>query len=91
MTHEEFEKGYKLLLRFFKDKGRYKDFKNITAKNNPQYKKNLETAFNKYKYKWDDYFSYTWFVGTEWQQYNDPGMNTFREEWRKLIIEYNIR
>ena len=91
MTHDEFEKGYKLLLRFFKEIGRLNDFKTITAKNNPSYKTNLEKNFNKFKQTWFDYFSYICYVGTEWKQYNDPGLNTFRENWRKLIKEYNVQ
>lgn len=91
MTHEEFDKGYKLLMRFFKDKKRYKDFKEITAKNSPCYKKALEEAFSQYKKTWYDYFSYTMFVGGDWKQYNDPGLNTFREEWRILIKENNVK
>ena len=90
MTHEEFNKGYKLLLRFFKEKGRLKDFKEITAKNNPQYKNKLEKAFEVHKHTWYDYFSYTTYIGTEWKQYNDPKMNTFRTEWRILIAENNV-
>jgi len=91
MTHDEFEKGYKLLLRFFKEIGRFNDFKTITAKNNPSYKTNLEKNFNNFKQTWFDYFSYIYYVGTEWRQYNDPGLDTFREKWRKLIKEYNVQ
>ena len=42
MTDEIFEKGYKALIRYFKDIGRYNDFLTITAKHNPKYKQKLK-------------------------------------------------
>ena len=49
MTDENFEKGYKALIRYFKDIGRYNDFLNITAKRDPKYKQYLKEAFKKYE------------------------------------------
>ncbi len=85
MTNEIFEKGYKLLLRYFKEIGRYNDFKKITAKNNPLYKKTIKENFDKWKHGWSQFFYYTWYVGTDYEQYNDPGLNKLREGWTEFI------
>ena len=94
MTDEEFEKGYKALIRYFKDIGRYNDFLRITAKKDPQYKQKLKEAFNKqerYTGGWYKYFSYTFYVGEEYQQYNDPSLNTLRAGWFTFLEENNIK
>ena len=92
MTQEIFDKGYKTLMRFLKDIGRYQDFKKITAHNNPKYKKNLYIIFNEEgKGKsWWHFFDYTFFVGQNWKDYNDPGLNALRENWRNFLKENDL-
>ena len=87
MTHDEFEKGYKLLLRFFKEIGRFNDFKTITAKNNPSYKTYLKKQFDDKKMGWNKFFSYTWFVGENYEQYNDPSLNELRNGWFEFVAD----
>lgn len=90
MTNEIFENGYKLLIRFFKEMGRYNDFKKITAKNNPLYKSKLKQQFEIHNgCGWYDFFTFTWFVGTNYTLYNDPKLDNLRKKWREFVRQYN--
>lgn len=94
MTDEIFEKGYKALIRYFKDIGRYNDFLAITAKHNPKYKQHLKETFKKYEPilgGWDKYFSYTYYVGKDYNDYNDPHLDNLRAGWLTFLQENNIK
>lgn len=90
MTDEHFEKGYKLLKRYFKEINRYPDFLRITAKNNPQYKTKLKYNFNFHENcGWPEFFTYTWFVGEDYEAYNDQGLIKLRDGWHNFMREHN--
>ena len=94
MTDELFEKGYKALIRYFKDIGRYNDFLTITAKNNPKYKQKLKEEFKKneaYCGGWYKYFSYTMYIGENYRDYNDPYLDTLRAGWFTFLEENHIK
>lgn len=93
MTDENFEKGYKALIRYFKDIGRYNDFLNITAKRDPKYKQHLKETFKKYEPMlggWYKYFSYTYYIGKDFNDYNDPHLDNLRTGWFIFLQENNI-
>jgi len=90
MTEKTFEKGYKLLKRYFKEINRYPEFIRITTQNNPSYKKILKRNFNVHRRTWYEFFTYTWFVGDNYQLYNDHCLNKLREGWHKFLQEHEI-
>ena len=90
MTQKTFEKGYKLLKRYFKEINRYPEFIRITTQNNPSYKKILKRNFNAYNGTWHEFFTYTWFVGDNYQLYNDDCLTTLRTGWYKFLQEHEI-
>lgn len=101
MTQQQFDDGYKLLTRFFKDIGRYNDFIKITAKYDRQFKQKLKNEFDLHKTNalsiypnyyttWNNFFDYTWFVGDDWQLYNDNALNNLRKQWQNFLIEKNF-
>lgn len=102
MTQQQFDDGYKLLTRFFKDIGRYNDFIKITAKYDRKFKQKLKNEFdlhktnplsiypNYYHTTWNNFFDYKWFVGDDWQLYNDNALNNLRKQWQNFLIEKNF-
>lgn len=94
MTDENFNKGFKLLMRYLKEQKRYQDFKNITVvyfqHKGYAFKPYLKKEFDITKHTWSRFFDYTTFVGENWKEYNDPGLNHLREGWRKFIENENI-
>lgn len=89
MTTKEFEKGYKLLVRYFKDIGRYNDFITITVKHDRNYKDKLFDTFNVHSVGgWEKYFSYTFFVGENYNDYGDPHLDTLRAGWLEYMSKY---
>ena len=102
MTDREFNDGFRLLMRYFKDIGRFADFKRITARNNPMFKKHLKHEFDTRerptwprgmfntsdRYGWDDFFRFTWFVGTNYEEYNDPCLLQLNRNWLMFLKEY---
>ena len=95
MTDEKFNKGFKLLMRYLKEQKRYNDFKRITVgyfrlTQETSYKSYLKKLYKTNGYTWWQFFDYTTFVGNDWRQYNDEGLNHLREGWRKFIENKNI-
>ena len=92
MTDEIFERGYKVLLRFFKEIKRYNDFKRITAQYDPQYKQKLKARFKEHKGTsigaWNRYFDYTFYVGEQYDEYNDTGLDKLRKQWHRFLENY---
>lgn len=97
MTDREFNDGFRLLMRYFKDIGRFADFKRITARNNPSFKDYLKHEFDTRKkpffstydkYGWDDFFRFTWFVGTNYEEYNDPCLLQLNRNWLMFLKKY---
>ena len=87
MSNENFEKGYKLLRRYFKEIGRYPEFIKITTENNPSYKTYLKKQFDDKSLGWNAFFTYTCFVGKNYKQYNDPSLNKLRNGWLEFVID----
>lgn len=85
MSTNTFEIGYKLIKRYFKEIGRYPEFIKITTENDPSYKTKLKKQFDEKKMGWDMFFTYTWFVGENYEQYNDPSLNNLRNGWINFI------
>lgn len=94
MTDEKFNKGFKLLMRFLKEEKRYQDFKNITVKffqhKGYAYKLYLKREFDITNTSWWNFFNYTSFVGENWREYNDIGLNNIRNKWRDYIKNTDI-
>ncbi len=95
MTDENFNKGFKLLMRFLKEEKRYQDFKNITVKfvqhnKGYAYKPYLKRQFDITNKTWWYFFNYTSFVGDNWEEYNDLGLNSIRDKWRKFMDEHHF-
>lgn len=89
MTEQKFEKGFKLLKRFFKEINRYSDFVKISAEKNPKYKQILKCVYEKNpSLTWHHYFSFAFLVGYNYEEYNDPGLNTLRKKWLEFINKY---
>lgn len=95
MTQQQFDNGYKLLTRFFKDIGRYNDFIKITAQYDRKFKQKLKNEFDLWENtdsvsNWNKFFTYEFYVGTRWRDYNDPSLNNLRKQWQKFLIEKNF-
>jgi len=89
MTEQKFEKGFKLLKRFFKEINRYNDFVKISAEKNPKYKQILKCAYERNPaLTWHHYFTFAFLVGNNYEEYNDPGLNTLRKKWLEFINKY---
>ena len=97
MTDENFNKGFKTLTRFLKDQGKYQAFKNITVKyfkNNGEecsYKTYLKHKFDLNHHTWWRFFDFTYYVGEDYRNYEDPGLTNLRNEWHKLIENTNLQ
>lgn len=46
MTESQFNDGWKILMRYLKDNGKFSDFKRITANSSPMFKKHLKKMFD---------------------------------------------
>lgn len=96
MTQQQFDDGYKLLTRFFKDTGRYNDFIKITVQHNRKFKQKLKDQFDIWENRpevgnWNAFFTYQFFVGEKWRDYNDlPSLNNLRKQWQNFLIEKNF-
>lgn len=82
-------------MRYLKDIGRFADFKRITARNNPLFKDYLKHEFDTREkpfgssdgYGWEDFFRFTWFVGTNYEEYNDPCLSQLNHNWLMFLKE----
>ena len=95
MTDDKFNKGFKLLMRYLKEQKRYNDFKRITVgyfklTQETSYKNYLKTQFKTNGYTWWQFFDYSIFVGNDWLQYHDNGLNHLREGWHRFIENEDI-
>ncbi len=91
MTESQFNDGWKILMRYLKDNGKFSDFKRITANSSPMFKKHLKKMFDVHPgLGWASFFSYSFFVGKRYGDYGQD-FSAIADGWFKFYVEQRKR